>query len=37
VLPECRYVARLIAKQPQDYLDLVPAEARGRYALPVQA
>jgi predicted GNAT family acetyltransferase len=37
VLPECRYVARLIAKEPATYLDLVPAEARARFRLPVEA
>ncbi|HEX6247464.1 MAG TPA: GNAT family N-acetyltransferase [Nocardioidaceae bacterium] len=37
VLPFCPYVRRVIAKNPDKYLDLVPAEARGRFKLPASA
>jgi predicted GNAT family acetyltransferase len=34
VLPDCPFVRRYISRHP-DYLDLVPAEARARYDLPL--
>lgn len=34
VLPVCPYVRTVIAKHPQRYLDLVPAEVRNRFGLP---
>ena len=34
VLPVCPYVRRVIARDPQAYLDLVPADARERFGLP---
>jgi predicted GNAT family acetyltransferase len=37
VLPQCPYIARLIAKDPATWLSLVPAEARARFDLPEQA
>ena len=34
VLPSCPYVAKVIREHPEDYLDLVPLEARERFELP---
>ncbi|WP_256837717.1 GNAT family N-acetyltransferase [Ornithinimicrobium faecis] len=34
VLPFCPYVLQVIAKNPDKYLDLVPAEQRARFKLP---
>jgi len=34
VLPECDYVRDLIAKNPEAYLGLVPADARAQFGLP---
>ena len=35
VLPFCPYVRRVIADNPDKYLDLVPARARARFELPL--
>ena len=35
VLPFCPYVRRVIADNPDKYLDLVPTRARARFKLPV--
>jgi len=35
VLPFCPYVRRVIADNPDKYLDLVPAKARARFKLPL--
>ncbi len=34
VLPFCPYVRKVIARSPEQYLDLVPAEDRSRFTLP---
>ncbi len=34
VLPYCPYIRTLIADNPEEWLDLVPAEARGKFDLP---
>ena len=34
VLPFCPYVRKVIASNPDRYLDLVPVRARARFALP---
>ncbi|WP_068402364.1 GNAT family N-acetyltransferase [Kribbia dieselivorans] len=34
VVPVCPYVRRTIAKNPEQYLDLVPADQRARFDLP---
>jgi len=34
VLPFCPYVQSVIARKPELYLDLVPAEGRARFQLP---
>ncbi|USQ81282.1 N-acetyltransferase [Ornithinimicrobium faecis] len=34
VLPFCPYVQQVIAKNPDKYLDLVPADQRARFKLP---
>jgi uncharacterized protein len=34
VLPECPYVRKVIADNPSEYLDLVPAAARALFGLP---
>ena len=34
VLPMCPYVRRVVARAPEKYLDLVPADARERFGLP---
>jgi uncharacterized protein len=34
VLPFCPYVRKVIAQNPEQYLDLVPAEDRARFKLP---
>ncbi|HQR28681.1 MAG TPA: GNAT family N-acetyltransferase [Nocardioides sp.] len=34
VLPVCPYVRKVIKKHPERYLDLVPADLRGRFGLP---
>jgi predicted GNAT family acetyltransferase len=34
VLPICPYALRVITENQDDYLDLVPAEARARFSLP---
>ncbi len=35
VLPRCWYVRKVIVDQPGNYLDLVPAESRAAFNLPV--
>lgn len=35
VLPFCPYVRKVIADNPDKYLDLVPTRARARFKLPV--
>jgi len=35
VLPFCPYVRRVIADNPDKYLDLVPAKARAKFKLPL--
>jgi predicted GNAT family acetyltransferase len=37
VLPYCPYVRKVIADHPDQYLDLVPVEARGEFDLPTPA
>jgi predicted GNAT family acetyltransferase len=37
VLPFCPFVRGYIARHPDDYLDLVPAEQRRHFALPLRA
>jgi predicted GNAT family acetyltransferase len=34
VLPYCPFARKVIADEPEAYLDLVPADARERFALP---
>lgn len=34
VLPHCPYVRKVIADNPAEYLDLVPAAAREKFSLP---
>jgi predicted GNAT family acetyltransferase len=34
VLPSCPYVRKVIAEDPETYLDLVPAAERARFDLP---
>ncbi len=34
VLPYCPYIRKLIADDPAEWLDLVPADARARFDLP---
>jgi predicted GNAT family acetyltransferase len=34
VLPRCPYVAKVIARNPEAYLDLVPLDARAEFELP---
>jgi uncharacterized protein len=36
VLPYCPFVRDVIAKNPQQYLDLVPARERARFDLPAR-
>ncbi len=36
VLPFCPYVRKVIAENPDKYLDLVPVKDRARFELPVQ-
>lgn len=35
VLPRCWFVSKVIADKPGQYLDLVPADARATYNLPL--
>ena len=35
VLPQCWYVRNVIADNPGEYLDLVPADSRAAFDLPV--
>lgn len=35
VLPTCWYVSKVIADKPADYLDLVPADVRAAFNLPL--
>jgi predicted GNAT family acetyltransferase len=34
VMPHCPYVRKVIADNPAEYLDLVPADARSEFGLP---
>lgn len=35
VLPKCWFVSKVIADKPGEYLDLVPADARAAFNLPL--
>jgi hypothetical protein len=34
-MPVCPYVRKVIAEHPEEYLDLVPSDARAEFDLPL--